>query len=264
MQLIGPYQTWGNPEAPTTLFFQEEGGFRVRFPGVADFLISPAGEVSSQIVDGDAAGLWRVFYEQQVEPLLLSLRGEQVFHGGAVAIGDQAIAYLAPSGRGKSTLTTAFARRGFPFLSDDCLHLDLTGPEVRVHPHASYVRLWEDSAAELGDGAATYVAGSPKPRLVAGASLPHCDRPLRLTRVYLLGLEDVAAPRIRMVSPSQQLIGWASNAFVLDLKNPDVLRRNLAAGARLVGEIPMRQLDYPRRYDALDSVVAAVLADVAG
>lgn len=264
MKLMGPYQTWGNPDAPTTLFFHEEGRFRVSFPGVVDFFITPAGEVSSRPSDGVAAGRWRVFYEQQIEPLLLSLRGEQVFHGGAVEVGGQAVAFLAPSGRGKSTLTTAFARRGHAFLSDDCLHLDLTGPQVQANPHANYVRLWEDSAAVLGRGAAAYVTGSPKPRLAAGSTLPHHDRSLPLARVYLLGGADVDAPRIQGVSPSQQLIGWAANAFVLDLKNPDVLRRNLVAGARLVSEVPMRRLDYPRRYDALDAVVDAVLSDFGG
>lgn len=262
MNLMGPYQMWGNPEAPTTLFFREGNGYRISFPGIVDFLVSPTGEVSSRTTDGEAAGRWRVFYEQQVEPLLLSLRGEQVFHGGAIRVGEHAVAFLAPSGRGKSTLTTAFARRGYPFLSDDCLHLDLTGPEVQAIPHANYVRLWEDSAAALGQGAAAFVPGSPKSRLAAGSTFPHCDRRLPLARAYLLGDGGVDVPMITPVSPSQALIGWTSNAFVLDIKNPEVLRRNLAAGARLVAEVPMRRLDYPRRYAALDSVVDAVLADV--
>ena len=177
---------------------------------------------------------------------------------------DEAIAFLGPSGRDKSTLTTAFARQMHAFLSDDCLHLDLTGPRALVRPNADHVRLREDSAAALGEGAAAYVPGSPKPRLTAGERLPYCDRALPLSRVYLLGDEDVNAPVIRPVSPSQQLIGWTANAFVLDIKNPEVLRRNLRAGARLVGEVPMRRLDYPRRYDVLPAVVEAVLADVAG
>jgi len=135
---------------------------------------------------------------------------------------------------------------------------------VQVRPQADHVRLWEDSAAALGEGASAYVQGSPKPRLMAGERLPHCDRALPLACVYLLGEGDVDAPVISPISPSQQLIGWTANAFVLDIKNPEVLKRNLAAAARLVREIPMRRLDYPRRYELLDEVVDAVLADVAG
>lgn len=259
------FQMWGDSsEALTAGFYRLHGGdFLLRFPDHADFVISATGGVEC-IPTPQAGEGWRGIFEQQVQPLLLSLRGEQVFHGGAVAIGDQAIAFLGPSGRGKSTLTTAFARRGHAFLGDDCLHLDLAGPRVQVYPHADHVRLWEDSAAALGEGAAAYVPGSPKPRLAAGERLPHCDRALPLARVYLLGEGDVDAPEVGTVSPYQQLIGWTANAFVLDIKNPDVLRRNLAAGARLVGEVPMRRLDYPRRYELLDDVVDAVLADVAG
>ena len=180
-----------------------------------------------------------------------------------MTIGSEAIAFLAPSGHGKSTLTTAFARRGYPFLSDDCLHLDVSGPRIHVQPDAGHIRLWEDSAAELGEGFDVFVPGSPKPRLTASERLPHCDHPLPLSRIYLLGESDVDAPTIRPLSPSQALIGLTANAFVLDIKNPEVLQRNLAAAARLVREVPMRRLDYPRRYELLDDVVDTVLADVA-
>lgn len=260
---MAPFQRW-NPsrDGCSAAFWKEgEGRYLLRFPGVADFLIND-GDAIECIPSQGSGDEWRGICEQQVRPLLLSLRGEQVFHGGAIRVGEHAVAFLAPSGRGKSTLTTAFARRGYPFLSDDCLHLDLTGPEVQAIPHANYVRLWEDSAAALGQGAAALVPGSPKSRLAAGSTFPHCDRRLPLARAYLLGSADVDAPEIRVVSPSQALIGWTSNAFVLDIKNPEVLRRNLAAGARLVAEVPMRRLDYPRRYAALDLVVEAVLADV--
>ncbi len=247
----------------TAEFYELDNVLVARFPNVADFAIKRSGEAVTCHPCVDLDDAWRGIYEQQVQPLLLSLRGEQVFHGGAVAIGDQAIAFLGPSGRGKSTLTTAFARRGHAFLGDDCLLLDLAGPRAQVHAHADHVRLWEDSALALGEGAAVYVPGSPKPRLAAGERIPHCDRALPLARVYLLGEGDVDAPEVGTVSPYQQLIGWTANAFVLDIKNPEVLRRNLAAGARLVREAPMRQLDYPRRYEVLDDVVDAVLADVA-
>lgn len=260
---VSAYQVWYcGPERVAAEFYSLGTLWLVRFAGVADFVVSAAADVVTcyPCVDSDA---WRGIYEQQVEPLLLSLRGEQVFHGGAVEIGNMAIAFLGPSGRGKSTLTAAFARRDRAFLSDDCLHLDLSGRFVRVQPHATHVRLWEDSAEALGDGQAVYVPGSSKPRLSASDALPHCDRVLPLTRAYLLGDGDVEASAIEALSPSQQLIGWTANAFVLDIKNPEVLKRNLAAAARLVREVPMRRLDYPRRYDALDSVVAAVLADVA-
>lgn len=259
------FQTWRDPAGCVSAeFYRLETGLLARFPQVADFQIDDTGDCITCCPCPGVGMAWRGIWEQQIQPLLLSLRGEQVFHGGAIAVGGEAIAFLGPSGRGKSTLTTAFARRGHAFLSDDCLHLAMSGLRVLVHPHASHVRLREDSAAALGEGEAAYVAGSQKPRLSAGERLPYCDRALPLSRLYLLGEADVHTPAIATLSPSQALIGLTANAFVLDIKNPEVLKRNLKAGARLVGEVPMRRLDYPRRYDVLPAVVEAVLADVAG
>ena len=258
------FQVWGDTDQTTAIFFKIGDGFEIRFPGVADFVIDRAGRWTVRCSDpGDAVQRWRGVFEQHVQPLLVSLRGEQVFHGGATQVGEEAIAFLGQSGRGKSTLTTAFAKRGYAFLSDDCLHLDYSRTRIYVHPHAAHVRLWEDSAAELGEGRSVYVEGSPKPRLEAAADLPHCNRLLPLSRLYLLGDADVDVPTITPLSPSQALIGLTANAFVLDIKNPEVLKRNLAAAARLVREVSMRRLDYPRRYEMLPSVVDAVLADVA-
>lgn len=250
------------PALGTATFFRKRSGYLLRFHGIADFELNDDGDCLRCHPAVDAELPWEPTYRQQVVPLQHAQQGQAVFHGGAIALDDdQVIAVLGPSGRGKSTLTAAFARRGYPFLGDDCLHLDLSDPQVHVHPQADFVRLWEDSADALGEGDATYVPGSPKPRLLASQHLPHCDRRLPLTRVYLLGEGNADTPVIEAIAPAEQLMGWTTNAFVLDIKNPEVLKRNLQAAARLVREIPMRRLDYPRRYDALEAVVDAVLAD---
>jgi len=258
------FQVWkaAGSSAGTEFRRLDGGRFLITVPSIADFILDGDGAGVRCIPAASGGSAWLGVYVHQVMPLLLSLRGDQVFHGAAIALEERAVAILGPSGRGKSTLTTAFARRGHPFLSDDCLHLDMSGSRVQVHPHANHVRLWEDSAAALGGGDAVYVPGSPKPRLVASDGLPYCDRALPLACVFLLGEDTVDAPRIEAIVPSQQLIGWTANAFVLDIKNPEVLKRNLAAAARLVREVPMRRLDYPRRYEVLDEVVDAVLADL--
>jgi len=259
-----PFQRW-NPQPDgkaSAMFYRTSAGILIRFPGIADFVLTPSGLDCFPLPGTGEA--WQSIYGQQVYPLLLADRGGAVFHGGAVAVEGGAVAFLASSGVGKSTLTTAFARRGYPFLSDDCLHLDLARTRAHVLPHGDHVRLWEDSAAELGEGAAAYVAGSSKPQLAASDRLPHCKRAVPIACAYILAAGGAKATAVQTMTPSQQLLGWTANAFVLDIKNPDVLKRNLAAAARLVREVPMRRLDYPRRYEVLDDVVDAVLADVAG
>ncbi len=260
-----PFQKWNDSaqRASAEFYRSDRADFLVRFPSVADFRISGTGEVCCVPVPG-SGDAWRSVFEQQVQPLLLSMRGEHVFHGAAVVVDGWAIGFLGPSGQGKSTLTAALARRGCAFLSDDCLHLCIEHEGIWVQPHAAYVRLWTDSAEFLGRGDVTIVPGSPKPRLMAGDAFPYKDRPARLTHVYVLGDSMGDLPAIEAMLPSRQLMAWTANAFVLDLRNGQVLRRNMEVAANLVQEVRMRRLAYQRRYDVLESVVEAILEDVAG
>lgn len=261
-----PFQRWNvTRDGCSAEFWRlDQGRFLLRFSGVADYEVDLSSRsVRCTPIEGCEDALVFTF-EQQVSPLLLSLSGEQVFHGAAIARGNCAIALLGPSGRGKSTLTAALAIRGNAFLGDDLLHLEVVDQMVLARPQVDCIRLWEDSATELGKGRAIYSPGSRKPRLVASQQISHCNQALPLARVYLLGDNDVRLPSISPLSPSQQLISWTANAFVLDIKNPEVLRRNLRACGQLVRTVPMRRLDYPRRFDALPAVVDAVLADEAG
>lgn len=259
-----PFQRWNpRPDArSSTEFHHTDRGVLVRFPGVADFLVAASG-VSCYPVPG-SGDAWQPLFEQQVRPLVLADRGAPIFHGGAVVVDGGAVAFLAPSGRGKSTLTTAFARRGMPFLSDDCLQLDVDG-DILVVPQAAFVRLWEDSIAgaapehaERGHG-----SGSPKPRILSGAALPHCNSAMPLRAVYLIDEACPALPEIAQLTLAEAMMGWTANAFVLDISSRSVLQRSMNIAARLAKAVPVRKLAYPRDYAVLDAVVDAILSDMA-
>lgn len=259
-----PFQAWpGVTPGTATTFFKEPEGYRLRFPGIADFVLDDAAQTVTCIpVSPDVA--WQAVHEQQVVPLLMAHRGCHVYHGGAVAVGDGAIAFIARSGQGKSTLVTALAARGFPFFSDDCLLVE-EAPcgGVQVLPHAPSIRLWSDSLAKLAPVASelSHCPGSPKPRLKAGTQLPFAKAPLPLKRVYVLGDDRAEGVALVPLSPADTVLAWASNGFILDIKDRERLAANLRWAARMVASIPARRLEYPRRYERLDEVVAAVLAD---
>lgn len=258
-----PFQVWPSAGEDTgTSFFREPNGYRLRFPGIADFMLdSASGSVKCVPVGPDVA--WQAVYEQQVVPLLMAHKGQHVYHGGAVAVGDGAIAFIARSGQGKSTLVTALATRGFPFFSDDCLLVEeMAGGGVQVLPHVPSIRLWSDSLARLAPPTSelSHCPGSPKPRLNADDCLPFASAPLPLKRVYVLG-EDREGVALVPLSPADAVLGWASNGFILDIKDRERLAGNLRWAARMVASIPARRLEYPRRYERLDEVLDAVLAD---
>jgi hypothetical protein len=182
-----------------------------------------------------------------------------VFHGGAVSRDGYAAALLGPSGQGKSTLTAACARAGLAFLTDDCLVLDETDG-IHILPDVDHVRLWDDSYRAL-TGTAPEAVDEPsrKPRLLAGeCDLRQATVPARLT--CMLVLEEAAGDEITLLplSPADAAMAWCANAFVVDQRDPAVLRRGLARGATLARAAPAYRLVYPRDYARLPEVVAVV------
>lgn len=261
---IDAYQNWNvSAGVSSALFYRLADCYLVRFPGIADFRIEDSnGAVvcTPALASGDR---WQAAYQQQIVPLTASLHGLPVYHGAAIAIDGFAVAILGASGRGKSTLAAAFAARGYPFLADDCLRLTEVDGVAFVHPDRAAIRLWDDSIDALAprEVVAHYAAGSPKAHLPAADTLPHCAETLPLGRVYVLGHEDVDAPVLAALTLAESAMAWTSNAFLLDIKSPSVLRRNFSAAGRWASLVPGRRLEYPRRYEVLDALVAAVVAD---
>lgn len=258
-----PVQVWGDPPfLGSVSFHREGGGYRVRFCGIADFLIGKDGRLDAVFPDMDAEIPWQGSYLRQVRPLLWSLQGQAVFHGGAVSRDGRAIAFLGPSGRGKSTLTAACAARGLAFLTDDCLVLQGAGPR-RVLPDVSWIRLREDSFEVLRTampaGNATMAPWWDKPRLAADAqALPHAREPAILAHVVLLGEDEGNDIRLEPMGTIDSTIAWCAHAFVVDQKAPEVMRGMMHRAAALAAELPMHRLSYPRDYARLDEVVAVV------
>lgn len=262
-----PFQEWNAGDGtPSAQFFRIPGGYVIRFPDMADFRVAEDGSGVECLPVADAGDRWQALYQQQVLPLLRSLTGDPVYHGAGIRIGGRAIAILGPSGRGKSTLAAAFARQGHAFLGDDCLQLRVRADgHAEVMPDQRGIRLWADSLDALApdDARTGHVPGSPKQQLLATPGLPHCDVPTPLACAYLLGEAMTDDVRLSPLGAAQAVMAWTANAFVLDIKSPVVLRRNIEAATRLARLVPVRSLDYPRDYRTLDRVVDGIVTDLA-
>lgn len=251
-----PFQTWTLPSgAVWAEFCRCAGGYWVRFPGLADFEIS---------ADGTAVRGWRTpaassatlhqLYINQVLPLALSQQGELVLHASAVDIGGEAVAFVGPSGRGKSTLAGSFATHESGFLTDDGLQLAWRGGELTVMPSHPSLRLWDDSRAALGTPAlavAPAAEHSRKARFMAGGPLHYCAEPRPLRRVYFLGPGPAEHPEIRPLKPAEAMMALVRNSFLLDISEQDMLARHFSDFAR-IADLPIHyHLDYARHYDEL-------------
>jgi hypothetical protein len=221
-------------------FGQTAAGYLLDFPDLVRFLISPdARSVHVEPAAGTPDVTVRHLMLNQVLPLVLSQRGRFVMHAAAVAVGDEVLALVGPTGSGKSTLVAACGRLGATVVADDSLVLHRRGSQWLAVPSYPAVRLWKDSLDRLawpddGDGdVAHYV---DKRRLTPKSGVWRFEtRLLPLTRVWMLGKS--AEP------PRPVALELFSQVFRLDIRDRAESARLFHLVADLAASVPVCALD---------------------
>lgn len=267
-----PYHRWDTTDAsapcPWLAFHRTNSGYLLRFPDLADFDLSRDGTAcTAHPVPDVPQGTLDHLFLNQVLPLALSRQGRLVLHGSAVTVNEVAAAFIGNSGQGKSTLAASFATAGFGFLTDDGLQLQWQDDVCVALPSHPSIRLWEDSREALvaPDAAvAPEVSYTSKARLLAGGSIVFRDRPAALQRVFFLGDGVADDVLFKPLSSAEALHELVKHSFLLDIEEQAMLAWHFDEVARLAALPVYFRLDYPRRYDQLDRVRAAIIAHTTG
>lgn len=238
----------------------------LRFPGYADYHI---GATRTSVLcypcpDIDNATLDHLF-KNQVVPLLLNASGYHVFHGASVTFGAGAIAFLGSSGLGKSTLATAFAQNGAPFLSDDVVLINSAPDGFIVYPGDASIRLWGTSRDHFFDqNRATEppISYTRKSRLAANDDLPFCHVPRLLHAAFFLRDDAVDKPVIEPLTGQDAHLAWVGHSFLLEPDKRNVIAANFGAAAELATRLPCFTLDYPRDFTQLCALMEYINAFV--
>jgi hypothetical protein len=198
--------------------------------------------------------------------------GSSVLHASAVAVGEGAVAFVGPTGAGKSSLAASFASRGFSLLSDDFLLLREHANGFLAVPSYPGLRLWPDSADLLaGQGDAwTQVPGSGDkkrltPRKVAAPTLP---RPL-LAVVQLTDRTANGGPAVHLTRLARRpgFMAIFQQAFRMERSGRERHLAELDRFARLAESTTLFGLCFPREYERLAEVRSRILValnDLAG
>jgi hypothetical protein len=187
--------------------------------------------------------------------LLLRLRGIVCLHASAVAFGDRCAVFVGTEGAGKSTTAAAFAKRGYPVLSDDIVALAIVSnsfvgqaavPRFQVMPAYPHICLWPDSAEMIG-AAQELPRLSPlgdKRRLTLGSDHTNfASRPLPLGAIYILApREGAPAPAIAPAPAKASLLSLLANTYANNLLDRDTRAAEFAVLDRLVASVPARLL----------------------
>jgi len=207
----------------------------------------------------------------QVIPRTLCHQGRMVMHASAVVLKNgTAVAFTAPSGRGKSTLASAFFQDGHRLVTDDCLLLECRDNRVWAIPAYPSLRLWQDSAAALfaqGEPADTKFSEmahytNKKQLLFEQPEMAAAADWIELSALFLL--EEPPAPgaegavRATPAGGMSSIVALIESLFALDVVRKEIVQRNFAMVGRVARGVPVFRLSYPRRYEFLPDVMKAV------
>lgn len=255
-----PYDRWVSPDGDVVAEFHRlSTGFLLRFPDRADFAIAEDGAAVTcfPVPETDPAAIATLF-ANSVAPVIGNHRGGLNLHGSAVVVGDLALAFMGLSRRGKTTLAGAFAKAGFPFLTEDVLALVARDAVYLVAPQPPVLRVFGDSAAYLLGEAQMAHPDREKRELPGGERLPIAAAPVPLGAICVLGPGTAEAVQLTPLGEAAALAEVLQHSFLLDVEDKARLHDHFARVAALVGNVPCYRLDYPRRFDQLTGVVAAI------
>jgi hypothetical protein len=124
----------------------------LRIPGVAGYYVREGQEVVVEPEPAAPALDVRAYLLGNIFAALCHQRRLLPLHAGAVRTARGVVAFLGPSGSGKSSLVAFLARRGYPVVSDDICLIDPAAPvEGRVLPVAPWLKLWRSTLDALGE-----------------------------------------------------------------------------------------------------------------
>jgi hypothetical protein len=282
LHILGPYRSidepaqWLNASAyadgtPWLSTAKIDGGYLLRFPQLADFVIDATGHEITCVGAADEVSTvtLRHLAIDHVMPRVLNRLGIESLHATAVVTTVGACAFIGDAGTGKSTLAASFHLNGMHAFCDDCMVVREAGGKIMATPAYPGVRLWDDSFkalmadAEPGMPVAQYTS---KTRLLGDGTTFHTET-LPLARIYFLerpeqGDEPGILPAIRSITAAEAFPMIVAASFPLDLTDAAMLSRHFHFIVRIAATVPLRRLTIPSDFSALEAVRAAVIADL--
>jgi hypothetical protein len=231
-------------------------GYRIAAPRHGRYVVSGDGTQIHFALSPAPGWRWQRLLFAQALPLAAALQGLELFHASAVAIAGQAVALVAASGTGKSSVAAHLVAGGAAFVTDDVLALEPVDGAVLAHPGPRLTGIYASDLRPLesdGRGKLGHVVGrSGKVYL----SVPTIEHVPPLADVYFLERSEERELRIVDSSPPDPRL-LLSSSFIWYLTEAAFLVEHLDVCSRLAQAVRMSRVLIPASVGA-PAVASAV------
>lgn len=254
--------TWGDEMQYSTVV-RADGAVVLRLHGLVDFVIDPDLTTVRAWTDPRCEReMLGILVAGNLLATVLTLRGETVLHASAVEFDGPAVAFVAHSGTGKSTLAALACTRGGRFVTDDLLRLAMadSGP----------VRCWRGVAEnrlrrpldELVGGLDAPTRTSVDGRVVWSPPPTEVEQPVLSAVVLPTPDHTGTALKTEVLSPGAALVELTSRPRLLGWTDPAARVRQFANLSALVRSVPVLAARIPWGPAVDPAVIDGLLATV--
>jgi len=239
----------------TTLVSADD--IRITYPNIGTFLVRQGSEIQFDLNSGVTGDVIQWFILGPMFGILLHQRGLLTLHGSCVGIAHNAVAFLAPSTGGKSTMAGTMYSRGHALLADDITALDINDESVNVLPAFPHLKLWPEAATFLDHHPDTLprIFATEEKRLLSAQVQFSLDAvPLR--QIYVLDDGDhITIDRLPRQEATIELLRHSYCAQIEGYVTPPEYFLRCAALAR---RLPIYRISRPRIMEQITEIAKAV------
>jgi hypothetical protein len=199
---------------------------------------------------------------------LLRFRGINCLHASAIAYGETAVAFMGPTGVGKSTIATAFATLNFAVLTDDIAALVGKKDSFMVQPAYPLLRLLPTSVEVLFGSAKAlpYPVPSWNKALLdlRSGGYRFQERALPLSAIYILNQERTrSTSSIENTYGQRGLMTLIANTYVRYALDKTMRAEDLLFFSQIMEAVPLRRVSFPADLAGISHLCEVILEDLA-
>lgn len=234
-RLISRMDGWVGDAQRLVEVYDESDGMLLKVKGCGEFFVTRHGETIGKLnAPTELTLLDRKIILGPVLVLALALRGVWSLHTSAAMYKENLFAFCGESGQGKSTLAAYLCQSlDWLLVADDILPIQMNANGLHVLPHYPQLKL------------------PPKDQPSVGMSE---NLPLKFICV-LAHTEPDQIPELQRISTAQAVQALVGHVAGTRMFNASLLAKHLNFSVQVAKQIPVYQLKYPHRREALPLVM---------